>query len=323
MTQELTTTRANHLIDPGLGIWHAEIPLYLFLGGLVAGLMVLSGAAMLRARTGDAPPSRAAMLLPWMAPLLLSAGMFFLWLDLENKLNVWRFYTAFRLSSPMSWGAWILVLIYPVTILHAARTAPPWLQDAIIARGPLRRLSRWIASCPLTTPRIVTWATIALGVTLGLYTGVLLGTLSARPLWNSALLGPLFLTSGLSTGAAFMMLWRLGEQERITLSRLDVKLMVLELALLGLWLAGLLTGGRAARDAAALILGGPYTAAFWSLVVAAGLLVPLAAEGLELRRRAVPGRFAALLVLGGGLALRWILVDAGQVSGWAIRLAAR
>ena len=33
--------------------------------------------------------------------------------------------------------------------------------------------------------------------------------------------------------------------------------------------------------------------------------------------------FLATLVLVGGLALRWILVHAGQASGWAADLAAR
>ena len=43
-----------------------------------------------------------------------------------------------------------------------------------------------------------------LGVGIGIYTGILLNTMVARPLWNSAILGPLFLFSGLSAGAAMM-----------------------------------------------------------------------------------------------------------------------
>ena len=48
------------------------------------------------------------------------------------------------------------------------------------------------------------WTNIVLGVGLGIYTGILLNTMVARPLWNSAILGPLFLFSGLSAGAAMM-----------------------------------------------------------------------------------------------------------------------
>ena len=36
-----------------------------------------------------------------------------------------------------------------------------------------------------------------------IYTGILLSSLGARPLWASGILGPLFLVSGLSTAAAF------------------------------------------------------------------------------------------------------------------------
>jgi protein NrfD len=323
---ETTSTRSNALTDPVLHVWHAEIPLYLFLGGLAAGVMILCGAALLLWRPGQTR-SRALALLPWTAPLLLSAGMLFLWLDLENRLNVLRFYAVLRPASPMSWGAWILLLIYPASILLAWRTTPEEVQRAldraIVRRVPgrgaawtaerLTRFTRWAVQ----HERRIALSNVVLGAALGLYTGVLLGTLAARPLWSSPLLGPLFLVSGLSTGAAFMLLCPLRDAERAALARLDVLLILLELGLIGLWITGLLTGGAAARDAAALLLGGPYTTAFWTLVVAAGLLTPLAAGLLELRHRALPGRAAALLVLAGGLALRWIIVAAGQHAGWS------
>ena len=40
---EIATTRRNPGIDPYLHVWGWEIPVYLFLGGLVAGLLILSG----------------------------------------------------------------------------------------------------------------------------------------------------------------------------------------------------------------------------------------------------------------------------------------
>ena len=95
------------------------------------------------------------------------------------------------------------------------------------------------------------------------------------------------------------------------------------LALLALWMIGLATGGGPSEAALATILGGPYTAAFWTMVVALGLLAPLLGEWLEFRHGAVPGRGTAVLVLVGGFALRWILVFAGQASGWATEIAMR
>jgi len=98
-------------------------------------------------------------------------------------------------------------------------------------------------------------------------------------------------------------------------------LIAVELGILAIWLTGLATGGAASRAAAHAVLGGPWTTAFWTLVVTLGLLVPLAAEGLEIRQGRVPGRVAALLVLLGGFALRWILVYAGQHAGLGESLA--
>ena len=321
MTQELTTTRANELIDPALHVWHGEVALYLFLGGLVAGLMVITGFWALRAP--DVPRSRAVSLLPWASPALLSLGMFFLWLDLEHPFNAFRFYLSFRVTSPMSWGAWILLLIYPASMLLAWTTTPPEMRAAVLRRLPLARTIDAAGNWATTHTRTLAAVNVGLGAALGLYTGVLLGTLAARPLWNSAVLGPLFLTSGLSTGAAFMLLYRLHDDERLVLGKADMGLILAELALIAIWLIGLASGGAAARAAVLVFFGGPYTAAFWTMVVAVGLLAPLTGEWLEHRHRAVPGRFTAALVLVGGFALRWIVVYAGQYAGWVSDLAAR
>ncbi len=319
--QETTSTRVNALIDPSMHIWHYEVPVYLFLGGLVAGLMVIAGLWTLR--DPDRPRSRALQLLPWAAPVLISVGMLFLWLDLENPFNAFRFYFTFELTSPMSWGSWILLGVYPASILLAWVSTPTDLRDRWLARlervPGLGRLDAWVSA---HVPLLAT-LNILLGAALGIYTGVLLGTMAARPLWNSAILGPLFLVSGLSTGAAFMMLYRLERREKELLSRVDMGLISVELLLLALWMIGLAAGGAASRAGLHTIMGGPYTAAFWTLVVALGLLTPLVGEWIEHRHSAVPARLTAVLVLVGGLALRWIIVYAGQHSGWVSDLASR
>ena len=50
---EITTTRHNPTVDPTLAVWSWEIPVYLFLGGIVAGMMILAGSRMLRMARGD------------------------------------------------------------------------------------------------------------------------------------------------------------------------------------------------------------------------------------------------------------------------------
>lgn len=317
---ETTSTRANPMIDPTMHVWHAEVALYLFLGGLVAGVMVLVAARRLL-RPGI-PTSRALELVPWSVPVLLTLGMLFLWLDLENRWNALRFYLIFRIATPMSWGAWILLLVYPVSLLFAWGETPEELR-ARWTRFLGRRLAARLDASASAGQRPLAVAQLGLGILLGVYTGILLGTFAARPLWNSAALGPLFLVSGLSTGAAFMLLQGLWPREREQLSRLDMGLVGLEIVILGLWFAALASGSAHSQAAARLFFGGAYTAAFWTLVVALGLATPLWAGWLERRHGAIPGRAAAVLVLVGGLALRWIVVDAGQTTAQVLQLGMR
>ena len=118
--QELTITsgRMNPHIDPYLTIWGWEIPVYLFLGGLVAGILFFSSLYYIRGRQDEYPA--AVKLAPLVTVPLLVIGLFALFLDLSHKLYVWRFYTAFRLESPMSWGSWTLLIITPLALLWSA-----------------------------------------------------------------------------------------------------------------------------------------------------------------------------------------------------------
>ncbi len=308
---EIDVARHSNLIDPHLHVWGWEIPVYLFLGGLAAGTMILS--ALLALRKGERSP--ASRWLAFAAPVLVSVGMGALFLDLAHKLFVWRFYLALRWTSPMSWGAWILVVAYPVTVLFGLSNLSAEQFEGVLSRcrfpavGRRLRQAREFAS---GRARKLAWWNLGTGVALGVYTGILLSTLGARALWNSALLGPLFLVSGLSTGAAFMMLFGITDDERHFLVRWDVLAIALELGLILLVLVGLATSDASGRAAAGMLLGGPWTAPFWTLVVIVGLLVPALLETLESRLHYRVTAVAPLLVLAGGFALRWIFVAAGQ-----------
>lgn len=301
---ETELLRSNELVDPALHIWGWEIPVYLFLGGVAAGAMIVSALF-----PRYVAPSRAMRWLPFAAPLLISAGMFALFLDLEFKLHVFRFYTAFRVTSPMSWGAWILLLIYPATIVLGLVR----VQLDAIPRGARDLLAR-AARNPGFVSRLET-ANVVLGVALGAYTGVLLGTLGARDAWSSGVLAPLFLVSGVSTAAALAMLMPVSSGEHEALRRWDVRAIVVELILLALFFIDLgVASGAGGRAAASMFFGGRFTAPFLALVIVAGLLLPLLLEISESRLKLRATAAAPVLLLAGGLALRWIIVLAGQAS---------
>jgi protein NrfD len=69
-------------------------------------------------------------------------------------------------------------------------------------------------------------------------------------------------------------------------------------------------------QAAALFLGGPYTAVFWVFVVAMGVAIPLFIQSRAVRHKVQHTPLAPILVIAGGLALRFVIVYAGQASHW-------
>ena len=310
----LVSVRSNPHIDPVMEVWGWEISVYLFLGGLTAGIMFFSALMLLLNKDEEAPFTVNGLAL--LGPVVLSLGMVTLFLDLSHKLFVWRFYTTFEPTSPMSYGAWILILFYPVAILQVLSTfrkGYPWFAN-------------WVNDIPLVASlldtveryrRLIAWLAIPIAVGLGIYTGILLSAFSARPFWNTGLLGPLFLVSGLSTGAALTALIARQHSERRLLTRIDAGLILAEVLLIALLLINLSTGSKPQLEAAAMLMGGSYTVLFWGVFVTLGLLLPLLLEYFEIlgsvRRIAM---LAPVLVLLGGYVLRVIAVDLGQETTW-------
>jgi protein NrfD len=56
--RELVTTRHNELVDPLLKVWGVEIAIYLFLGGMVAGMMIILGYFLFKGRHKELPSFR-------------------------------------------------------------------------------------------------------------------------------------------------------------------------------------------------------------------------------------------------------------------------
>lgn len=308
--QELTITRHNELIDPLLHIWAWQIPVYLFLGGLVAGIMIISGYFVLQHRYRHTHFS--TFYLPHIALVLLTGGMTALFLDLEHKLYVWRLYLTFEITSPMSWGSWILIAIYPALWVNTLIRIP----EPFKGKVPLfDRLSAELNKHPVLIKNIGI-LNMLLGILLGMYTGVLLSSFGARPLWNSAMLWMLFLVSGLSAAAAFVHLITTDDYEREMLAKADNYFLTLELFVFGGFITGLLTSTRVHIEAVRLLLDGPYAPAFWVLVIGLGIIVPLIVQLLAVNHKVKHTAVAPILVLLGGLTLRFVIVYAGQYSHW-------
>lgn len=309
MKEELFASGRNiPNIDPYLNIWHWQIPSYLFLGGLAAGILFFASffTIMGKEHKMEATVKKA----PLIVPFVLMLGLFFLFLDLKHKLYFWQLYTTIRLESPMGWGSWVLMIITPISILWSAsyvkEVFPNWDWKFRI----LNTIEAWL----IKNRKIIAWPMAIYAIILGIYTGILLSAFNARPLWNTSILGPLFLVSGMSTAAAVIMLMSKDHKERKIMGRIDILLIIVELFFIIHLFMGFLAGSEVQINAANLFLGGKFTAPFFAFVVILGLIFPAVLEALELKGFKVPVVVPAVLILIGGLIFRFLMVEAGQIT---------
>jgi protein NrfD len=311
MKEELIVSgRMNHMVDPNLNIWHWQIPLYLFLGGMAAGILCIAALYYIRGRENDY--RTAVRITPFLAPVLLIIGLIALFIDLRHKLFFWQLYTNIRLQSPMSWGAWTLMVITPLSFiwcaLHLKDLFPNWDWKF-----------RWLKILEEffnKYKKALAWVMLIYGIILGIYTGILLSAFNARPLWNTSILGPLFLASGLSTGAATTLILSKNKEERKQFARIDLVIIGIELFLIIHMFMGFLASTQVQIDAAKMFLGGSYTMVFWIFVVILGMLIPALLEIMELGKFHIPAILPAILVIFGSFMLRFVIVYAGQMSRW-------
>jgi formate-dependent nitrite reductase membrane component NrfD len=309
MKEELFVSGRNiPNIDPYLHIWHWQIPIYLFLGGLAAGILFLAGVYTILGK--DKEMQATVKWAPFIVPFALIIGLFMLFLDLKHKLYFWQLYTTIRLESPMGWGAWVLMIMTPISIIWSASYVREVFPNWDWKFKFLYTFEAWV----IKNRWFIAWPMAIYAVILGIYTGILLSAFNARPLWNTTILGPLFLVSGMSTGAASIILMSKNHEERRLIGRLDLLFIAVELFFITHMIMGFLAGSEVQIQAAQLFLGGEFTVPFFVFVIFLGLLLPAVLETLELIGFKVPIVIPAILVLIGGLIFRFIMVEAGQIT---------
>ncbi len=314
--------------------WGLLIVSYLFLGGMSAGLLFISGLATYLQEGGSSLYPRIARVGAMLAPWPVALGSFLLIFDLGRWYRFYKLFLTFTWHSPMSIGSWLLLLFTLVSVAYFWSWLPVSTLDALVARLP-RRL-RFLRA--LANPARARWRRplAALGLPLslgvGIYTGVLLGAVQSRPFWNTNLVAQIFLFSALSTGCAAVVLALSASREGVAprearlLYSVDIVIIALELFVVIPYVIHGELSPLAAQEALGLILGGPFTFAFWGLFFGLGLVAPLALEIWEVRPALLnggelhPARIlagaSALLVVFGGFVLRYVFVYAGQMSSF-------
>jgi len=314
--------------------WGLLIVVYLFLGGLSAGLFFVAGLANYLEVDGQPAYTRIARMGALLAPWPVAIGSGLLILDLGNWWRFYKLFTHFRWESPMSIGSYLLTIFTGIAFVYAYS----WLPEAWRQKGFAKLPPTWKLVHRLNVDLSGHRKTIAMlgfpfAIGVGIYTGVLLGAVSGRPFWNTNLVAQMFLFSALSSGAAALLLAMVLDKrhpieasETKFLITLDIVFIVLELFIILPYLIHGQLSSLAVKQALWLILGGPYTLAFWAFFLGLGLLVPLCIEVYELAPSLLKGHAfhgnrrlalaASGLVLMGGFLLRYIFVYAGQVSSF-------
>ncbi|WNH10793.1 NrfD/PsrC family molybdoenzyme membrane anchor subunit [Thalassobellus suaedae] len=290
------------------------IALYLFLGGLAAGILFFAALLYILGEENKYPTAvKTASVIP---PIALSLGLLALVYDLTHPLYTWQLYTTFRIESPMSWGAWVLLITTPLSFLWTFsyyREVYLKLEAKLKIFNRLKFLNA-VEKFTIKHRKNIAYALIPLALILGVYTGILLSAFNARPLWNNAILGPLFLVSGLSTGAAAIILLSKTAAEKHLFGKIDLGLIIIELALITHMIMGYYAGSQVQLEAMQLLVGGDFTLMFFGFVVILGLIIPAVLELIELLGFKVPVVVPALLVILGGLIFRFVMIEAGQLT---------
>ncbi len=280
--------------------WTWEVPVYFWLGGIGAGSQLISTIAQLLGWKDKAffRATRYTVLVTMiLSPILLI-------MDLGRPERFYNMLRILKLRSPMSTGSWALTIFGVMSGLIAAAQVA---RDGLLGRDNI--LVRLVKT--FIPDRLLSVVTLPVGLYVGLYSGILLSATSV-PMWarNFLLMGPTFLSSGLSTGlsAVSFILHLGGWGEKKTLEALRRTERISLLIEGGLIAASLIRMGRwgkplYSKRLAPLFLGG---------TVLGGIVAPFALlSGRESRPR---GLLASLLALLGGLALRFAMIEGGRLS---------
>jgi tetrathionate reductase subunit C len=275
------------------------IATYFYLTGLSAGSFIISTMAYGFGMVKFKPLGKIGVV---MATCLLMIAPMILLIDLEQPLRFWHLILYLRITSPITWGTFLLSL-YPMNCM---------IYGYFMFKGDLKKT------------KIFGLIGIPLALLVHGYTGFILALGKARVLWNTAIMPPIFLVSAMVSGLALMILvviikdfilQRGKEPNReliYALGKFLVASIVLDLLLIGIDLSVLLTSTTEAYRAASMLLNGPFRFLFLGVEIMAGAIIPLLLFLSPFTKRWIPAyAVASVLVMIGIFAMRCIMVIGG------------
>lgn len=311
-------------------IWGLPVIGYLFLAGLGAGTLVTSASLLLRGATRQKyfPYARYGAILS-VPTVAIGSGLLVLELGSFEVGNWFRWINLYKtiVLSPMSIGSWLLLIYLALASVYTLL----FLLPGAAPDDKYQNLRLKLA-----------WACVPIGIAVAVYTGILLGAMPARPLWNSPVLALLFLVSAISTGLAAVLLygwvvrlfqgkgWTVAKHETevetgYLLEATDTLMIGLEIMVIFLFfMYAHLTVGDVRMSISVFEPGGELFVWFFLGVLLLGLALPGFIELRQIlprllkRKKYRHGRVTVflvpILVIAGGFLLRYLIVAGGQIS---------
>jgi protein NrfD len=293
--------------------WDWRVALDLFLGGMGVGALLF---AVLLDEAFKGKYRRICQTAAWLSPLFVAAGLLLVMWKLGRPFHLFLAYTNFNPTAPLWWGG----VFQPLLVVGAIVYAFKWIRP-----GPHDPVRRWAGR--LLAP---------LALIVGVYHGMLLSVMVARPLWIA---GPTVVAALLgfaSTGIAVVMLvhlfrmkvaGRLADEAHVAeflddmrgVRNILVAVLVIQFGTCFLWWLGLEFGGLRHQQALA-VANATYGPMFWWLGLGLGLILPLGLGAIAVLRHEAAHRhmqvtmigLTSALILVGGYFVRLALVLGGQ-----------
>lgn len=225
----------------------------------------------------------------WLAALTIGFGSFFLIADLESPKEFYLILTEFNSSSVISWGARIITLFTMICIYSAFF----YEKGNKKSLGPMLKI-----------------LLIVLAIAIGIYPALVLNQGTARPLWSSTWLIPLFLFVGTHSGLICTQLmannaWHKTNDTKI--KKFDYGFVVLQILLLIL----LFTSTHLPEEGKVRLLKGEFGYWLWGGVVFIGCLIPLVLFQKKSQSK-LSITIRQLSFLWGAFSFRVVIVLGGQ-----------
>lgn len=300
--------------------WEWMIAVYLFLAGVAGGAFLTAAFTDLFSKQRRDKIVRSGA---YIAPVSIILGLLLLVFDLGKPFSFWKLLIYVNFNSVMSIGVFIVSVFSAFAVGYGALV---WLdarakstqsvsygqkadyQDEIAASasagsGAYQGLQKF------RKPIAAVGSLVAIGTAT--YTGFLLSDVSTNTLWHTPFLGMdsvpflpfLFLVSALSAGLAATLIGASSVKELTVYKKTDMVFIVLEMILLTILYTSV----------APIFFSGSMSILFWLGVVTIGLVIPLILTIYALTKHKNIVLPVSVLVVIGGLCLRFWVVYSGQM----------